>query len=126
MARRPDFVIGGHTLVAPAAHAGRLSRCRALHQTPVTCRCTSCTGARRADLFVSAAVHGDEINGVEIIRRLLQPQLKTPARHPARVPIVNVYGFVRRSRYLPDRRDLNRSFPGSETGSMAGRLARPS
>jgi predicted deacylase len=75
-------------------------------------------------LFVSAAIHGDEINGVEIIRRLLRlPLLRKLRGTLLAVPIVNVYGFVNRSRYLPDRRDLNRSFPGSEKGSMAARLA---
>lgn len=75
-------------------------------------------------LFVSAALHGDEINGVEIIRRLLRlPQLKRLRGTLLAIPIVNVYGFVSRSRYLPDRRDLNRSFPGSDRGSMAARLA---
>ena len=81
----------------------------------------------RADgprLFVSAAIHGDEINGVEIIRRLLRtPALKHLRGTLIAVPVVNVYGFVRQSRYLPDRRDLNRSFPGSEKGSLAARLA---
>ena len=75
-------------------------------------------------LFVSAALHGDEINGVEIIRRLLHlPLLKKLRGTLLAVPIVNVYGFVNRSRYLPDRRDQNRSFPGSDQGSMAARLA---
>jgi hypothetical protein len=75
-------------------------------------------------LFVSAAIHGDEINGVEIIRRLLRLPLLARLRGTLlAVPIVNVYGFVNRSRYLPDRRDLNRSFPGSDHGSMAARLA---
>ena len=75
-------------------------------------------------LFVSAAIHGDEINGVEIIRRLLNTrQIKKLKGALIAVPVVNVYGFISQSRYLPDRRDLNRSFPGSETGSMAARLA---
>ncbi|KOR30124.1 succinylglutamate desuccinylase [Achromatium sp. WMS2] len=75
-------------------------------------------------LFVSGAVHGDEINGVEIIRRLLQmPILRDLRGTLIAVPVVNVYGFVRQSRYLPDRRDLNRMFPGSERGSLAARLA---
>jgi uncharacterized protein len=75
-------------------------------------------------LFVSAAVHGDEINGVEIIRRLLKSSaLKSLHGTLIAVPIVNVYGFVTHSRYLPDRRDLNRSFPGSENGSLTARLA---
>ncbi len=75
-------------------------------------------------LFVSAAIHGDEINGVEIIRRLLKsPALKRLKGTIIAVPIVNVHGLINHSRYLPDRRDLNRSFPGSEKGSIAARLA---
>lgn len=76
-------------------------------------------------LFVSAAVHGDEINGVEIIRRLVKNDsvLKGMKGTLIAVPVVNVYGFINQSRYLPDRRDLNRCFPGSEQGSLAGRLA---
>ncbi len=76
-------------------------------------------------LVVSAAVHGDEINGVEIIHRLLR--LKALGRLRGTllaVPVVNVYGFLGHSRYLPDRRDLNRTFPGSDGGSLAARLAR--
>lgn len=75
-------------------------------------------------LFVSAAIHGDEINGVEIIRRLLgRPELARLKGTLIAVPVVNVYGYSARSRYLPDRRDLNRSFPGSRSGSMAARTA---
>lgn len=75
-------------------------------------------------LFVCAALHGDELNGVEIIRRLLlQRSLRKLHGTLLAVPIVNVHGFLNLSRYLPDRRDLNRSFPGSKTGSLAGRLA---
>ena len=75
-------------------------------------------------LLVSAAIHGDEINGVEIIRRLLSHRsLNRIEGTLIAIPVVNVYGFVSKSRYLPDRRDLNRSFPGSENGSMASRLA---
>lgn len=88
---------------------------------PVQVVCGKHEGPR---LFVSAALHGDEINGVEIIRRLLRlPILKKMRGTLLAIPIVNVYGFVNRSRYLPDRRDLNRSFPGSVRGSMAARLA---
>jgi predicted deacylase len=75
-------------------------------------------------LFACAALHGDEINGVEIIRRLLRlPVLKQLRGTLLAIPIVNVYGFINRSRYLPDRRDLNRSFPGSPRGSLTARLA---
>jgi len=75
-------------------------------------------------LLVTAAIHGDEIIGVEIIRRLLAYKFIDRIRGTLiAIPVVNVYGFVSKSRYLPDRRDLNRSFPGSESGSMASRLA---
>lgn len=75
-------------------------------------------------MFVSAALHGDEINGVEIIRRVLRaPELDQLSGTLIAVPIVNTLAFIHQSRYLPDRRDLNRSFPGSEKGSMAARLA---
>jgi predicted deacylase len=76
-------------------------------------------------LFVSAGVHGDEINGIEICRRLLRSKLLKRLRGDLIVtPIVNVPAFVARSRYLPDRRDLNRLFPGSEDGSFGSRIAK--
>ena len=75
-------------------------------------------------MMVASCIHGDEINGIEIIRRLMgQKSLKRLKGTLILVPVVNVFGLVSRSRYLPDRRDLNRSFPGSPKGSMAGRLA---
>ena len=75
-------------------------------------------------IFISAAIHGDELNGIEIIRRLLTMRsLKLSKGTLIAVPIVNVYGMLNQSRYMPDRRDLNRSFPGSPKGSLAGRLA---
>jgi predicted deacylase len=75
-------------------------------------------------LFVSAAIHGDELNGVEVIRRLLKRKALSSIRGTLlAVPIVNVHGFLDQSRYLPDRRDLNRSFPGSRKGSVAARMA---
>lgn len=74
-------------------------------------------------VFISAAIHGDEINGIEIIRRLLKRKLKLLQGTLIFVPIVNVYGVLNKSRYMPDRRDLNRSFPGSAKGSLAGRVA---
>lgn len=75
-------------------------------------------------LFVCAAQHGDELNGVEIIRRVLHHRsLKHLKGALIVVPIVNVFGFIHSSRYLPDRRDLNRSYPGSPRGSLAGRMA---
>lgn len=75
-------------------------------------------------LFVSAAIHGDELNGVDIIHRLLEQKSLLRLRGTLlAIPIVNVHGFISHSRYLPDRRDLNRSFPGSSKGSLAAKLA---
>jgi len=75
-------------------------------------------------LCVSAGVHGDELNGVEIVRRLLKRRALARIRGTLiAVPVVNMFGFLQQTRYLPDRRDLNRSFPGSEKGSLAARLA---
>jgi predicted deacylase len=75
-------------------------------------------------LFISAAVHGDEINGVEIIKKLLKKSLLKQIKGTLiLVPVVNVFGYNNKSRYLPDRRDLNRCFPGSKNGSLAGQLA---
>ncbi len=75
-------------------------------------------------IFVSAAVHGDELNGIEIIRRLINLKgFKLSSGTLIAVPMVNVYGVVNQSRYMPDRRDLNRSFPGSSKGSLAARVA---
>ncbi|MCP1676852.1 putative deacylase [Natronocella acetinitrilica] len=124
MSRQP-FEIAGvrvrpgtrQTLDLPAGHL--------YTHTPLTIPLQVIHGRRAGPcLVVSAAVHGDEINGVEIIRRLLRHKtLDRLAGTLVAVPIVNVLGFTGRSRYLPDRRDLNRSFPGSEAGSMASRLA---
>ena len=75
-------------------------------------------------LCVTAAVHGDELNGIEVVRRVLY-ELDSEKLTGAviGVPIVNLQGFRRASRYLPDRRDLNRYFPGNTGGSSASRLA---
>ena len=90
------------------------------------CRCRFFHGRQAGPtLLLSAALHGDELNGIEIIRRLLaMPVMKRLQGTVIAAPVVNVYGFIARSRYLPDRRDLNRSFPGSPRGSLAARLAR--
>lgn len=88
---------------------------------PVHVMCGRKPGPR---LFVCAAIHGDELNGVEIIRRLLKDKaLKRLRGILVAIPVVNVHGLLNHSRYLPDRRDLNRSFPGSDKGSLAARVA---
>jgi predicted deacylase len=75
-------------------------------------------------IWVDAAIHGDEAVGVEVIRQVLADlDPKTLRGTLIAIPIVNVLGFMTASRYLPDRRDLNRSFPGSPRGSLAARIA---
>jgi predicted deacylase len=93
--------------------------------TAMSLLCEVVQGSRPGPrLWLSAALHGDEIVGVEIVRRLLESIDPRKLRGAViAVPIVNVFGFITQSRYLPDRRDLNRCFPGSRSGSLASRLA---
>ncbi len=75
-------------------------------------------------LLLTAGIHGDEINGIEIVRRLIDENSLMPdAGLVIAIPLVNVYGFIFNSRNLPDGKDLNRCFPGSANGSLANRLA---
>ena len=91
---------------------------------PVTVPVTVVRGAPGPTLFVTATVHGDELNGVGILRGLLNDTDFSGLRGTLiAVPVVNVPGFLNQDRRLPDRRDLNRSFPGSRKGSLTARLA---
>ena len=125
MARRSPFEIGGFHVPAGPRRTVDMPVSVLSDHTPVNMSAHVIHGAEEGPtLFVSAAIHGDEVIGVEIARRLLR------SRQFARlkgtlivVPIVNTFGFLNHSRYLPDRRDLNRCFPGSEGGSLASRLA---
>jgi predicted deacylase len=75
-------------------------------------------------VLFSAGIHGDEINGVEVVRQLISKKINRPSRGTIIcIPIINMYGFVNRSREFPDGRDLNRVFPGSKKGSLASRFA---
>lgn len=75
-------------------------------------------------LLVMGGMHGDEINGVEIVRRILVKDLSKPQRGTIIcIPIVNVYGFINSSREVPDGKDVNRSFPGNQKGSLASQVA---
>lgn len=75
-------------------------------------------------LALMAGMHGDEINGMEIVRRILDARLNQPKRGTVIcMPIVNIYGFLNYSRDVPDGKDINRSFPGSKNGSLASRVA---
>lgn len=75
-------------------------------------------------LLIMAGVHGDETNGVEVLRRVIANKDYIPKKGAViAIPVFNVYGFINHSRGLPDGKDLNRSFPGSKTGSLASRVA---
>lgn len=75
-------------------------------------------------LFICSSIHGDELNGIEIIRRIHE-HIKIKHLHGTiiTIPVVNIYGVIMQTRYLSDRRDLNRAFPGSKKGTLAARLA---
>lgn len=75
-------------------------------------------------LLLMGGLHGDEINGVEIIRRIIDRQLNIPDIGTVIcIPILNIYGFIHFSRFVPDGKDVNRSFPGNKNGSLAARIA---
>lgn len=75
-------------------------------------------------VLVQAGLHGDEINGIETVRRMLQEkQFKIQKGAVIAVPILNIFGFIHFSRDVPDGKDVNRSFPGSKSGSLASRIA---
>ncbi|OOV86702.1 succinylglutamate desuccinylase/aspartoacylase family protein [Oceanospirillum linum] len=119
------FEINGHTLNPGQRRTLKIPVAGMVTNTDVNLTIQIIHGKKPGPvLLISAAIHGDEINGVEIIRRLLkQRSLANLSGTLIVVPIVNVHGFIAHSRYLPDGRDLNRSFPGSQKGSLAGRLA---
>jgi len=75
-------------------------------------------------VLLSAGLHGDEINGIEIVRQIITKNINKPKTGTIIcIPVINVFGFVNQSREFPDKRDLNRVFPGSKKGSLASRFA---
>lgn len=125
MPNRPAFTLGTHEIAAGTRKTVDLPVSVMSDHTPVTMSAHVVHGRLPGPtIFVSAAVHGDEVIGVEIVRRLLNSKKLSGLRGTLlAIPIVNSFGFMNHSRYLPDRRDLNRSFPGSAQGSLAARLA---
>ncbi|MBS3804697.1 MAG: succinylglutamate desuccinylase/aspartoacylase family protein [Oleiphilaceae bacterium] len=124
MARAP-FKIAGAEIAAGSRQTVEVPVAKLYTHTPLHIPVEVVHGRREGPvLLVCAAIHGDEIAGVEIIRRVLRHSSLRQLRGTLiAVPIVNIFGFLQRTRYLPDRRDLNRCFPGSETGSLGGRIA---
>lgn len=123
--RLDTFEIGGITIAPGERKKTEIPLARLYTHTQLSLPVEVLNGTEPgARLFLSATLHGDEINGIEVIREILERiDVKHLKGTIVAVPIVNVFGFVYQSRYLPDRRDLNRSFPGSQRGSLAGRLA---
>lgn len=75
-------------------------------------------------VLLTGGIHGDEINGVEIVRNLIAKKINKPKRGTIIcIPILNIFGFLNGKREFPDGRDLNRSFPGIKSGSLASRVA---
>lgn len=123
---RPPFEIGGVKVEPGTRAVVELPVSVLSDRTPVSLSVQVIHGREPGPaVFVSAAVHGDEIIGVEIIRRLIRARQMASLKGTLLcIPVVNVFGFVNQDRYLPDRRDLNRSFPGAASGSLAARLAK--
>ena len=124
-ARSRPFQIGDSAVLPGTRDRLELFVARLATQTPLNLPVEVVHGvAPGPALWLSAAIHGDELNGVDIIHRVLE-RLEPSALEGTvvAVPVVNVFGFIHQDRYLPDRRDLNRHFPGSLRGSLASRLA---
>lgn len=122
---RTPFEIGGVS-VSPGKQVAIDLRIPQLYtHNPMSCPVYVIHGKKPGPtLFLSGAIHGDEIIGVEIIRRVLKVKSLVKLKGTlVAVPVVNIQGFISHSRYLPDRRDLNRSFPGSVKGSLTARMA---
>ena len=122
---RESFAIGGVRIRAGTVRALELPITRLVTGADVTLPVRVVHGREDGPCtWINAAIHGDEVVGVEVVRQVmagLDP--KTFRGTLVAVPIVNVLGFMTGDRYLPDRRDLNRSFPGSARGSLASRIA---
>lgn len=119
------FEIHGQSIAPGSKASVRMPAARLYNDAPLDLHVEVIHGVRKGPVvLVCAAIHGDELNGIEICRRVIT--LTDPTKLSGTlmvVPVVNMFGFIQQSRYLPDRRDLNRCFPGSERGALGSRLA---
>ncbi|MCH8567642.1 MAG: succinylglutamate desuccinylase/aspartoacylase family protein [Balneolales bacterium] len=120
-----DFIIKGIAVEAGKSAQVSYKIARLPTHTPIELPVYVYRGEKPGPvLLLTAGLHGNEVNGIEIVRQLLANKLCIPdAGTVIAIPIVNIYGFLQSARYLPDGKDLNRSFPGSKTGSLAQRVA---
>ncbi|MGM0545060.1 MAG: M14 family metallopeptidase, partial [Pseudomonadota bacterium] len=122
---RSSFQLAGHSIAPGKRLQIDVPVARLYTHTPLHIPVEVVRGRRNGPvMLVCGGIHGDEINGVEIVRRVLRAKAINSLRGTLiAVPVVNVFAFLQQTRYLPDRRDLNRCFPGSESGSLGGRVA---
>ncbi len=120
-----EFLIGGTRVKPGSRELISIPAVRLYTSTPVDIELSVFHGRKPGPvLLVTSTLHGDELNGVEICRQLMRRKRLSRLRGTLLVvPVVNSLSFIQQSRYLPDRRDLNRCFPGSANGSLGSRLA---
>lgn len=125
MAKKRVFRVAGQTVPAGETRDLRLKISEQFTGDPIAVPIRVMRAKKRGPIvFVSAAVHGDELNGMGVIHDIMYgPQLNLISGTLILVPVVNVFGFETLSRYMPDRRDLNRFFPGTKNGSLTSRVA---
>jgi hypothetical protein len=125
MPKRPAFTIAGTTVRRGETRDVRLQVSQRYTGDFVTLPVRVIRAAASGPtVFVTATVHGDELNGMGVVHELMFGTPPPLARGVlVLVPVLNIFGFETHDRYMPDRRDLNRSFPGMETGSLSSRLA---
>lgn len=125
MAKRDPLVIGSTEVAPGRKRLVELPVARLFTGTDLSLTVVVLHGREPGpNLWLNAAIHGNELNGIRIIRDSMQQiDVRKLRGTILAVPVVNVFGLIHHSRYLPDRRDLNRSFPGSPKGSLASRLA---
>ena len=125
MPRKDLLKFGGESVALGQRRNLALTVSQSYSGAPVTLPITVWRAAKPGPaVFVTAAVHGDELNGTGIVREIiLNAPFELRTGSLVLVPVVNLLGFERHTRYLPDRRDMNRCFPGSADGSLASRMA---
>jgi predicted deacylase len=124
--KKEDIVIGGVSIPPGKSKRIGIKVAKLYDYTEMTIPVEVVRGEKDGPvLFISAAIHGDEINGTEAIKRLLARKTMLSGIRGTLIaaPVINVFGFNQKLRYLPDRRDLNRCFPGSRLGSLGGQVA---
>jgi len=125
LAKRRVLKVGGVSVSRGETHDIHLKVSESYTGDPVTLPVRVVRGAKSGPtVFVSATIHGDELNGMGIIHEMMfGDPLQIVSGSVILVPVLNIFGFENNDRYMPDRRDLNRSFPGFEQGSLSSRVA---